>query len=111
MIMMDAIVEGSGNFEHLAFFNMPLYHIVHGPLAFWLHRNETAAAEIVPATFGSAAKHRNRCNTTSDAFQGLFYTEIFNYTTFFMYLCAQYILYFYFSLKTANCKVTVSRSL
>ena len=63
MIMGDAVVEGSRKFDHLGFFNLQRRRTVYGPLAFDLHRNATAAAGDEPATFGSAAEHRNRYTT------------------------------------------------
>lgn len=55
IITRHAIVEGSGNFDHLAFFIVHCHCTVHGPLAFCLHKNATAMAGIEPATFGSTA--------------------------------------------------------
>ena len=61
-----AAKEGSGSFAHLFYFNVHWHRRVHRRLAFRLHRNATAAAEIEAATFGTAAEHRNHRTTEAD---------------------------------------------
>lgn len=55
------IDEGSGNLDHLQFFNAHIRLRVYGPVAFSLHRNATAAAGIELASLESAAEYRNHC--------------------------------------------------
>lgn len=66
MIMRDALVEGSENFDNLAFFNMCWRRTVHGPLEFCLHRNVIAATGNKSETFGSATERASRWYTSAD---------------------------------------------
>lgn len=44
--MIEIVVEGFRNFKHLVLFNVHWQRIVHGPLAFLLHRNVATTAGI-----------------------------------------------------------------
>lgn len=75
--MRDSVVQGTENFDHLVFFNVPSHCTMHGPLPFRLQQNAIAAAGIEPATFGSAAECHGGQNSASHNIRKFCWLSVF----------------------------------